>query len=110
MIKKRSNWVKIVVYVPLSHANSVRDTLNLYSGGKIGNYDYCSFSVQGIGRFRPLEGSKPHIGTLNTIEELTEERIETIVLQKDASQLIKAVQKVHPYEEPAIDIYPLLYP
>lgn len=106
----KSKFIKIVVYVPSSHADKIREILNSFSGSKIEKYDYCSFSLKGIGRFRPLKGSKPFIGKQDKIEEVEEERIETIALQKDAKKLIAVIKKIHPYEEPAIDVYPLIYP
>ena len=54
--------VKIVVFVPVSAADAVRGAMAAAGAGKIGNYDSCSFSSRGIGRFRPLEGANPHIG------------------------------------------------
>jgi len=110
MQKRKDKFVKIVVYVPVSHGDKIRDVLNLFSSGKIGKYDYCSFTLKGIGRFRPLAGAKPFIGSYEQIEQVEEERIETIALKKDVHKLIKSIRSVHPYEEPVIDIYPLLYP
>lgn len=99
--------VKIVVYVPVSHADAIRKTLAKAGAGHIGNYDYCSFSVKGIGRFRGLEGTNPFIGTQGKIEAVEEERIETVCYKKDIKKILTAVKKVHPYEEPAIDVFAL---
>jgi hypothetical protein len=101
-------FVKIVVFVPTTHANKVREALASSGAGHIGNYDNCTFSVKGIGRFRGLEDSKPFIGQAGKIEEVEEERIETICQRKKLDEVLAAVKAVHPYEEPAIDIYPLL--
>src|SRR3989344_7805736 len=100
--------VKIVVFVPLTHANSVRKAIGDSGAGKIGNYNYCSFSSKGIGRFKPNEKAKPYIGKTNQLEEVEEERIEVICLKNKASEIVKAIKKVHPYEEVALDIYPLI--
>jgi len=99
---------KIVVYVPEKFSDKIRKVLAQNGAGHIGNYDYCSFSIKGIGRFRPLEGTKPTIGEKNRIEEVEEERIETIVPEDKIKKLVKEIIKAHPYEEPAIDIYHLL--
>jgi hypothetical protein len=101
-------FVKIVVYTPLSHADKIRQVLAQSGAGHIGNYDFCSFSVKGIGRFRPIKGAKPFVGQEGKIEEVEEERIETICEQKEVQQIIKEVKKIHPYEEPAIDVYPVI--
>ena len=100
--------MKIAVFVPVTHADKVREALAESGAGHIGNYDNCSFSAKGVGRFRGLEDSKPFIGVAGKIEEVEEERIETICPSEKLDEVLAAVKKVHPYEEPAIDIYPLL--
>ncbi|MDA1060777.1 MAG: hypothetical protein O3B47_03215 [bacterium] len=101
-------FVKIAVYVPSSHANSIREALAEAGAGHIGNYDYCSFTVKGVGRYRCGEGTKPFKGEPGQIEEIDEERVETICPEEGIDKVLAAVKKVHPYEEPAVDIYPLL--
>ena len=101
-------FVKIVVFVPSTHGDLIRKTLSEAGCGHIGNYDHCSFTTKGIGRFRALEGTKPYIGESGKIEEIEEERIETICSKEKINEVIQALKEVHPYEEPAIDIYPLL--
>ena len=101
-------FVKIVVYVLVDHADKVREALANAGCGHIGNYDYCSFSVKGVGRFRGLEGSKPTVGEVGKIEKVEEERIETICPRERLDEALQAVKKVHPFEEPAVDVYPLL--
>jgi hypothetical protein len=103
-----TKYIKIVVYTPSTHAKKIREALAVSGAGNIGNYDNCTFSVKGTGRFRGLEGSKPFIGESGKIEEVEEERIETILPSENLKEVLDAVKKAHPYEEPAIDIYPLL--
>lgn len=102
------NLVKIVVFVPVSHADKVRQAMGNAGAGKIGNYSHCSFSVKGIGRYRPMEGAKPTIGEVGKYESVEEERIETICPKKILEKVILTIEKVHPYEEVQVDIYPLL--
>jgi hypothetical protein len=101
-------YVKIVVYVPVEFADSIRDALAKTGAGKIGNYSDCSFSMQGTGRFKPLDGSNPFIGNQNKTEEVQEERIEVVCPADLYKQAIVDATKAHPYEEPAIDVYPLI--
>lgn len=101
-------FVKIAVFVPSTHADKVRKALAKAGAGHIGNYDFCSFSVKGVGRFRGLDGSKPFIGETGKLEDVEEERIETICPAEKLDEVLAAVREVHPYEEPAIDVYPLI--
>jgi len=100
--------VKIVVFTPLDAADAVRAALAEAGAGRIGNYDYCSFSSRGAGRFRPLEGARPHIGAQGNIEEVEEERIEVVCGRDLLEKVLDQLRAAHPYEEPAIDVYPLL--
>lgn len=99
---KNNNWCA------LTHGDVVREALGKAGAGKVGNYDYCSFSVKGIGRFKPLSGANPSIGEIGKIEEVKEEQIQTVCYQKDLKNIIAAVKAVHPYEEPAIDVLELV--
>lgn len=103
-----NKFVKIVVFVPVSHSDRVRTALANAGCGHIGNYDACSFSVKGIGRFRGRKGANPFIGKVGKIEKVAEERIETVCEKSKLKEVIAAVKKVHPYEEQAIDVYPML--
>lgn len=103
-----TKFVKIVVYTPLSHADKIREALAKSGAGHVGNYDFCSFSVKGVGRFRGLPGTKPFIGEPGRIEEVEEERIETICPSEILDEVLKKVKEAHPYEESAIDVYPVL--
>lgn len=102
-----TNNVKFVVFVPLSHADAVRQTLGEAGAGKIGNYDFCSFSSRGTGRFRGNEKTNPAIGEAGKYEAVEEERIEAVVPRAVLKEVIEKVKAVHPYEEVAFDIYPL---
>lgn len=99
--------VKIVVFVPLTHSNIVRQALGEAGAGKIGNYDFCSFSSRGTGRFRGNEKANPAIGEAGKYEAVEEERIEAIVPREILKSVIEKVKSVHPYEEVAFDVYPL---
>lgn len=101
-------YVKISVFVPSTHAEAIREAMVKSGAGNICNYDYCTFSVTGTGRFRALDGSKPFLGQLGKVAKVKEERIETICPKKILKKVLAAIKKVHPYEVPAIDIYPLL--
>jgi hypothetical protein len=100
--------VKLVVFVPEENADGVRQALGEAGAGKVGNYTFCSFSIKGIGRFRPGDGANPHKGKVGELEEVREERIEVACEKDQVSDIIKVIKEVHPYEEVVIDIYPML--
>jgi hypothetical protein len=99
--------VKIVVFVPETHTDVVREAMGKAGAGKIGNYSFCSFSSKGIGRFKPEQGASPHIGEVGKFEEVVEERIETICPREKLESVIAAIKEVHPYDEIALDVYSL---
>ena len=103
-----SRFVKIVVSVPEANADKLRDAIGYADGGRIGNYTHCSFTVKGIGRFKPEVGAHPAIGEVGRFEEVVEDRIELTCEEDKLQNVIKAIRSNHPYEEPVIDIYPLL--
>ena len=99
--------VKIVVFVPETHTDIVREAIGKAGAGKIGNYTHCTFSSKGVGRFKPEIGANPHIGEVGKLEEVSEERIETVCEREKLDQVIEAIKEVHPYDEVAFDVYPL---
>jgi hypothetical protein len=100
--------VKLVVFVPEQNADQVREALGEAGAGKIGEYSFCSYSIKGVGRFRPSNNANPHIGSAGKLEAVDEERIEVACEKDQAADIIKVIKEVHPYEEVVIDVYPLL--
>ena len=98
---------KLVIFVPLSHLEAVRQAVCQAGAGKSGKYDNCSFYSVGTGTFRPLAGAKPFIGKQGKIAKVKEARLEVVVPAKLLKQTVAALKKNHPYEEPAFDIIPL---
>lgn len=103
-----SKLVKIVVTVPEKDADKLRGAIGNAGGGKIGNYTFCSFSVKGVGRFKPESGANPAVGEVGKPEEVAEERIEISCDSDSLKTILETIRKAHPYEEPVIDIYPLI--
>ncbi|WP_102027002.1 Nif3-like dinuclear metal center hexameric protein [Salirhabdus sp. Marseille-P4669] len=98
---------KLVVFVPESHEEQVRNALGENGAGHIGNYSHCTFQTPGIGTFKPMEGTNPYIGSQGELEKVKEVRMETIVPKSKLSIVLKAMEKAHPYEEVAYDLYPV---
>ncbi|MDO8552101.1 MAG: hypothetical protein Q7S01_01070 [bacterium] len=100
-------YLKIIVYVPLANADAVRKAIGYAGGGKIGNYSFCSFSSRGVGRFLPETGAHPATGEIGKLEQVEEERIEFVCEPELRAKVVEAIKRAHPYEEPAIDIWPV---
>jgi dinuclear metal center YbgI/SA1388 family protein len=98
---------KIVVFVPKSDEEKVKDALGNAGAGHIGNYSHCSFSTDGSGQFLPGEKTNPTIGKQGNLEIVEEVRIETIVPELQLKKVVTAMIKAHPYEEVAYDVYPV---
>ncbi|WZL74662.1 Nif3-like dinuclear metal center hexameric protein [Clostridiaceae bacterium 35-E11] len=103
----KEKYYKLCVYVPKPHVEEVRDALCSTDAGHIGNYSHCTFQIEGVGTFKPLEGTNPFIGTCGTVERVSEYKVETIVSGGNLNEAIENMQKAHPYEEVAYDVIPL---
>lgn len=98
---------KIVVYVPEKDGDKLREAMGNAGAGIIGNYSHCTFTIKGTGRFKPNEGANPTIGEVGKLEEVSEDRIETVCEEDKLEAVLKAIKDNHPYEEPATDVYPI---
>ena len=107
LLPKEDSLLKLAVYVPVSHADVVRDALFAAGCGKIGNYGSCSYNLSGFGTFKAEEGCNPFCGNIGEVHREEEVRIETVMPSYIKSRVIRAMIEAHPYEEPAYDIYPL---
>lgn len=100
--------VKIFVTIPLENVEEVRNAICEAGAGIIGEYSYCSTSIKSIGTFIPNENANPHIGQKNKLEFVEEEKLEVVCDVNLVKKVISKLREVHPYEEPAIDIVPLI--
>jgi dinuclear metal center YbgI/SA1388 family protein len=101
---------KLVVFVPLEHADAVRAAVTAAGAGTIGAYDSCTFTTPGEGRFRPLAGADPAIGEVGKVEVVEEVRIEAVCPRPLRSRVVAAMRAAHPYEEVAFDLIELADP
>ncbi len=103
-----SSKVKVWLTCPKTHADEMRLILGENSFGRIGKYSHCSFVTEGKGYFKPEDGAKPAIGELGVIQEVDEVVIEFVCHQDQLPLLKDILKEHHPYEEPAVDVLPLL--
>ena len=102
------NRVKIIVTIPIENIKEVRNAICKVGAGIIGNYTHCSMTTKCIGTFKPNDIANPYIGEKNKLEFVEEEKLEVVCNVNKVKNVISKLREVHPYEEPAIDIIPLL--
>ena len=101
----KQSLAKIVVFVPEGHVEHVIHAMTHAGAGVIGKYSTCSFGSKGTGSFYGSEASNPFLGNRGNVEFVEETRLEMIVPRASVSGAVAALKAVHPYEEPAYDIY-----
>jgi hypothetical protein len=99
---------KLVVFVPREALDSVREALFAAGAGRIGNYAHCSWYTEGTGTFLGGEGTSPTVGQAGREERTAELRLETVFPAERQDEVVEALRRVHPYEEPAFDVYELV--
>jgi hypothetical protein len=92
------------VFAPVDHADAVRAAMTEAGAGRLGDYDSCTWTSTGEGRFRPLDGASPAIGQVDRLEVVEEARIEAVVPRGRRTAVVRALLAAHPYEEPAFDV------
>jgi dinuclear metal center YbgI/SA1388 family protein len=101
---------KVVVFVPSADADAVRTAMAEAGAGRLGDYDSCTWTATGEGRFRPLDGASPAVGRVGELEVVDEARVEAVVPRARRTAVVRALLAAHPYEEPAFDVVPLADP
>lgn len=102
--------LKLVVFVPPTALERVRNAAGDAGAGAIGAYVHCAFETRGTGTFLPQEGANPAVGRVGRRESVDESRLEMVVPERELQGVIAAVLEAHPYEEVAYDVYPLRNP
>ena len=102
------NKVKIFVTIPPENVEEVRKAVCEAGAGVIGDYTYCTSSTKSIGTFMPNDNANPYIGENNKLEFVEEEKLEFVCNIDQVRKVISKLREIHPYEEPAIDIVPLI--
>ncbi len=100
----------LVVHVPSADADRVRDALVAAGAGRLGDYDSCSWDVTGTGRFRPLDGAHPTVGTIGEPSTVEEARLELVVPRAAQRAVLAALAAQHPYETPSFHLLPAEVP
>ena len=100
--------VKLETYIPETHLSALRKALQEADAGHIGNYDSCLAYSHVTGTWRALAGAQPYIGAPGEVSEASEIKVEVTLRAAQVEDTVRAVRRVHPYEEPVINLIPLL--
>jgi hypothetical protein len=100
--------LKLVWFVPEDALDATRDAVFAAGGGRIGDYERCSWYTAGTGTFFGGDKTDPSVGERGREERVPELRVETIVPADRLEGVVAALRAAHPYEEPAYDVYQLL--
>ena len=101
---------KLVVFVPRESLDPVREAVFAAGAGRIGDYERCSWYTEGTGTFLGGESTLPSMGQPGREERVAELRLETVYPANREAEVVAALRRAHPYEEPAFDLYPLAEP
>lgn len=99
---------KLIVFVPVGHADRVLDAVAAEGAGAIGDYDRCAWRTTGEGTFRPLPGASPTVGVVGEVATVEEARLEVVLPRQRRQAVVRALLASHPYEQPAYDLLELV--
>lgn len=100
-------YCKLEIFIPESHLAVLQKALREVDAGHIGGYDCCLSYSAVTGCWRPLEGTAPYLGTIGEISSEPELKVEVTCPTPRVDAAVEAVKKIHPYEEPVINVIPL---
>ena len=101
-------YLKLEIFIPETHFRALQKALQDVDAGHIGNYDSCLSYSRVTGTWRPLLGTRPFIGAEGEVSEEPELKVEVTIRAETLDAVMRAVKAVHPYEEPIINVLPLV--
>lgn len=107
LMPEEKKLLKLVYFVPEDHAEPTRKAIFEAGAGYIGEYDECSYNLEGTGTFRAGDAANPYVGQKGARHYEKEMRIETILPGYMKAPVLNALINAHPYEEVAYDFYSL---
>lgn len=105
---KEFSCCKLEIYIPETHLEPLRRALQGVDAGHIGQYDSVLSYSPVTGCWRPLAGASPYLGAVGEISREPELKVEVICRTERLEETLAAVKAVHPYEEPVINVIPLM--
>ena len=104
LLPKKGILKKLTTFIPVENAEKLRNALFNAGAGNIGNYDRCSFNIDGEGTYRGNQNSNPAIGKKGENHTENETQISVIYESKNETTILASLQKNHPYEEVSYDL------
>jgi|26BtaG_2_1085354.scaffolds.fasta_scaffold00002_38 dinuclear metal center YbgI/SA1388 family protein len=104
LIPQKETIKKLITFVPTKDAENVRNALFQAGAGGIGNYDNCSFNIEGKGSFKGNENSNPQIGEKGKLHFEEEVQIGVTFARHLEHNILNQLFNAHPYEEVAYEI------
>lgn len=102
-------YLKLEIYIPKPNLPELQSALQKADAGHIGNYDSCLSFSSVSSTWRPLSGTNPYIGNTGEVSMEPELKVEVTVRREQLRDVMEAIRKVHPYEEPVVNVIPLIY-
>ncbi|MDB5318387.1 MAG: Nif3-like dinuclear metal center hexameric protein [Phycisphaerales bacterium] len=109
-IEPKAREHKFTTFVPEEAVERVAEALYAAGAGGIGRYTRCSFRTPGTGTFMGDQTTNPTIGKPGVYEETPEIKLEMLCPIDRVPDVLAALRKAHPYEEPAFDLVHLAAP
>lgn len=100
--------VKLEIFIPYDHVDALREALAEAGAGVIGNYDHCLSIQRTEGYWRPRAGADPYDGKVGELSHGVEAKVEVNCPAEKVKSVLKAIHAIHPYEEPVINVVPLV--
>jgi dinuclear metal center YbgI/SA1388 family protein len=107
VVSPRGALRKLVIFAPEEILDAIAGALAGEGAGVIGEYTHCTFRTPGRGTFLGGEATDPYLGEKGRLQKVEEIRLETIVPAHAAGRAAAAATAAHPYEEVALDLYPI---
>ena len=101
-------FCKLEIFIPQTHLSQLQEALRATDAGHIGHYDSCLSYYKVTGIWRPSAEAKPYLGKTGEISSESELKVEVRIKIANIEKTLKAIKNIHPYEEPVINIIPLL--
>jgi hypothetical protein len=103
-----TEYVMVVIYVPVEYTEAVRVAMCEAGAGTVddGHYDRVTYITRSVCKYRVLDKAWGKAGAAGEEYENEGDRIEAICRTERVEAVIQAIVSAHPYETPAIAIYP----